>query len=196
MRFFIALEIPEYSQKQLQVVQSEIKKLAPEARLTDPEKLHLTIAFVGEQADKMQSSLVEVIKKSVQDIPPFEVTPAYLDGFPNLHHPHTIWVGVKGDIDKLFVVRERVKDGLVDLGLEVDERRYIPHIAVAKLNSNYHLNEVQEGEFQKMMMEEFEPIQIDAIKLFESIPEEGFHRHNTLAEVPLVHSESKKADLR
>lgn len=186
MRYFIALEIPEDCKKQLETVQTRLKELVPEVRLTKSEKLHLTIAFVGEESANLQCKLVEVMKKASLDIKPFSVTPAYLDAFPNLHEPHTFWIGVKGEIDKLMVLRERVKDGLIDLGIEVDERRYIPHIAIAKINHQFRLKPSVEAQLQKLMLSEnFDLISISSLKLFESIPEEGFHRHNTLAEIPL-----------
>ncbi|MFH0937337.1 MAG: RNA 2',3'-cyclic phosphodiesterase [Candidatus Daviesbacteria bacterium] len=184
MRFFIALEIPEESKKQLEIVQEKLRQLIPGIRLTNNEKLHLTLAFVGEQPEEMRDKLVEVIKNAVWELKAFEVAPAYIDGFPDLHHANTFWIGVKGDIDKLFIIRERVKDGLIKLGLEVDERRYVPHIAIAKVG-NFELSPFQEAQFEKIMSEEYKPIKINCLKLFESIPEEGFHRHNTLAEIPL-----------
>ncbi|MDO8638145.1 MAG: hypothetical protein Q7R43_01105 [Candidatus Daviesbacteria bacterium] len=70
--------------------------------------------------------------------------------------------------------------------MDTEDRRYIPHIAVGKVNSNYILSEHQEARLQEMAVrKDFESINIVSIKLFESIPEEGFHRHNTLAEIPL-----------
>ncbi|OGE36894.1 2'-5' RNA ligase [Candidatus Daviesbacteria bacterium RIFCSPLOWO2_01_FULL_43_38] len=208
MRFFIALEIPTDSRQQLETVQQELEQIIPGIRLTNNGKLHLTIAFIGEQPDKLQGDLTQVLQKAAQGISPFSITPAYIDGFPSLHHTHTFWVGVKGDTDKLMVLRERIKDGLISLGLDIDERRYVPHIAIGKMNNNFSLQPDQENKLQALMMDNFEPIQITSIKLFESIPEEparialpeaaaslqagtqsvaggGFHTHNTLAEIPL-----------
>lgn len=184
MRFFIALEIPEESRKELEVVQQQLQNIIPDIRITNNNKLHLTIAFIGEQPEDFKERLTAVIKEATYNVPPFKITPAYIDGFPSLHNSHTFWVGVKGDIDKLMVIRERIKDGLIRLGLDTDDRRYIPHIAIAKV-SDFHLQPDQEAQMQELMMDNFSPIQISSIKLFESIPEEGFHRHNTLAEIPL-----------
>ncbi|MBI4036504.1 RNA 2',3'-cyclic phosphodiesterase [Candidatus Daviesbacteria bacterium] len=185
IRFFIALEIPDQSRAQLEEVQQKLKQVIPQLRLTDPEKVHLTVAFVGEQNDNLQPDLVAVIQKATWEIAPFEVTPAYIDGFPNLHHSHTFWVGVKGDIDKLFIIRERVKDGLARLGIPTDERRYIPHIAIAKTAKGFKLKPPQEVELERLMQIPFDPIAISSIKLFASLPEHGFHTHNTLAEIKL-----------
>ena len=185
MRFFIALEIPDTSKKQLEQVQQKLKQIIPEVRLTDSEKVHLTLAFVGEQNNSLVNDLIAIIQKAVQEIAPFEVTPAYIDGFPELHHPQVFWVGVKGDIDKILLIRERIKDGLVNLHLPTDERRFIPHISIAKINKNFSINSDTEESLQKIMTQSFDPIKISSIKLFESIPDHGFHRHNTLAEISL-----------
>lgn len=185
MRFFIALEIPEDNQKQLLEIQQRVKQLIPQVRLFSSNKLHLTIAFVGEQPDKLKRPLIEVIKQAVVGIPSFNVTPAYIDAFPKLHNPHTFWIGVKGDIDKLLLIRERVKDRLIFLNLAVDERRYTPHIAIAKINNGFNLKREQEDGLEQIMATHFDPISITSIKLFESIPQHGFHKHNTLAEIKL-----------
>lgn len=185
MRYFIALEIPSECRKQLESVQESLEQIIPEVRLTNNSKLHLTIAFVGEQPESIKDDLVKIIKDAASGIPSFSITPAYIDGFPHLHQAAVFWVGVKGDIDKLMVIRERIKDGLIKLGLFIDERRYIPHIAIGKMDNNFSLQPDQESKLQTLMMDNFNPIQITSIKLFESIPEEGFHTHNTLAEIPL-----------
>lgn len=187
MRFFIALEIPDDSKQEIQQIQEQLKQIIPGTRLTNLSKLHLTIAFLGEQESSLQQSLREVMKKAVIDIRSFTVTPAYIDGFPDLHQAKILWTGVKGDIDKLFLLQERIKDDLVNLNLPVDERRYTPHITIAKNDRSFWLKINQEKRMQEIMLSiKFTPIIISSLKLFESVSNEGFHRHNTLAEIPLL----------
>jgi len=185
MRFFIALEIPEKSKQEIAILQNRIKKIIPDLKLSDPDKLHITIAFVGEETDQLREPLVEVLTKGIEGIHPFTVTPAYVDGFPSLHHARILWIGVKGDIDKLFIIRERIKDGLKSLHLDTDERRFIPHIALGKMHG-FNLTPTQELELEKIESTQFDSINVDSIKLFESIPNHGFHDHNTLAEIKLI----------
>lgn len=186
MRFFVALEIPDKSRQNLKRVQEHLKSIIPEVRLTDNSELHLTIAFIGEQPDSYLEDFKKILKNAVAGIGPFQIIPAFIDGFPSIHHPYTLWAGVKGDIDKLFVLQERIKDGFVSLGLYMDDRRYIPHIALGKVIGNYDLSIKQEALLQEIAIkEDFGPVTIESIKLFESIPESGFHRQNTLAEIPL-----------
>lgn len=186
MRFFIALEIPKKNLTQFKNIQDELHSIIPEAKITDLDKIHLTMAFLGEQSDDLKDQLIQVIEDAVANISPFEVTPAYIDGFPNIHYPKILWVGVKGDIDKVLMIRERVKDSLANLNLPVDERRYIPHITIAKFKEDFQVDQELETRLAEIMAQNFDPIQITSIKLFESIPNESFHSHNTLAEIQLV----------
>lgn len=185
MRFFIALEIPKQNLPEFQSIQAKLHTFIPQAKLTDIEKIHLTLAFIGEQPDELRDQLIQVIRNSVKNIPTFEVTPAYIDGFPTIHHPEVLWVGVKDDIDKVLLIREGIKDGLEAMHLPVDERRFVPHISIAKLNHSFQIDRNLEVRLEEMMQSNFAPIQITSIKLFESIPEDGLHQHNTLAEIKL-----------
>ncbi len=184
MRFFIALDIPEQSRVQIQGIQTKLKQLIPSVHLTDSDKLHLTIAFVGDQPEVLKDKLALALHQDVQNISPFVVTPAYIDAFPKLHHPNTFWVGVKGDVDKLLLLRERIKDSLMALNLDVDARRFVPHIAIAKV-SDFELNSIQEEAIVGFFNQPIDPITIQSVKLFESVPDKGFHIHNTLAEIKL-----------
>lgn len=185
MRFFIALEIPEENRAEFQSIQARLHTLIPQAKLTNVDKIHLTLAFIGEQPDEFRDKLIDVIQKAVFQIPPFEITPAYMDGFPSLHQPNVLWIGVKGDIDKLFLVAERIKDELEYLQLPVSERRFVPHISIAKVNSGFTVDRALEENLEKVASNNFAPIRVSSIKLFESAPDGGLHKHNTLAEIKL-----------
>jgi len=185
MRFFIALEIPSKNRLQFQAIQAKLHTLIPQAKFTSDDKLHLTLAFIADQPPHLKEALVKIIQSAAKGVPVFEVTPAYIDGFPNIHKPQVLWVGVKGDIDKVLQIRERVKDGLTDLGLGSDPRRFIPHITIAKFNNNFRIDRELEVKLEKIMAMPFDPMSISSIKLFESIPSGDFHKHNTLAEIKL-----------
>lgn len=185
MRFFIALEIPSENIPSFQSIEDRLHTLIPQAKLTDIDKIHLTLAFIGEQPEDLKVKLIQIMKDAAKDIPAFEVTPAYIDGFPTLHHPNILWVGVKGDIDKILLIREGIKDGLEGLNLPVDERRFVPHISIAKFSRDISISRELEIKLEKILAYPFDPIKITSIKLFESVPNEGFHSHNTLAEIKL-----------
>lgn len=185
MRFFITLEIPEEDKKQFESIQQKLHTIIPQVRLTDPDKLHLTFAFIGEQPDTLKQALIYVLQKAAFGITSFEITPAYIDGFPNIHYPKVFWTGINGELDKIIILRERIKDGLVKLNLDVDDRRFIPHITIAKLNEDLEITTIEEEKLQQLIQNAFTPIKVTSIKLFESIAGKGFHKHKALAEIRL-----------
>lgn len=184
MRFFIALDIPPASEQQIVDIQNKLRTIVPGLSLTYPEKFHLTLAFVGEQPEELKDELINVLQNSARGISPFSVTPCCLDGFPHFHNANVLWLGVKGEIDKLIKIRHHIKDGLTQLGLDTDSRRFIPHIAIAKA-SDLKISFEQEKKLEEIIPENLEPILVSAIKLYESIPSQGLHEHNTLAEIKL-----------
>lgn len=186
MRFFIALEIPEQNKAEFQAIQDKLQTLIPQARLMAVEKIHLTLTFIGDQPAELKEKLKTVIQETVRDIPSFNITPAYIDGFPSLHEPRVLWIGVKGDIDKLFLLAERIKDQLTYLNLPVDERRFTPHISIAKLNNGFKVSRELEEQLEKLASNNFRPVKVSSVKLFDSEPSGGLHKHNTLAEIKLV----------
>lgn len=185
MRFFIALEITNENRAQIKYIQQEVSKILPSARLTNINKFHLTLAFIGDQPNSLKERLIETMSKAVDTVSPFSVVPAYIGGFPHLHHCNVIWVGVRGDIDKLMIVQERIQTDLAYLHLPTDNRPFTPHITLVK-QSGLVLDHILQDKLQKIMDRHFNPILIDSIKLFESIPDQGFHTHNTLAEIRLI----------
>jgi len=75
---------------------------------------------------------------------------------------------------------------LADLNLPTDERRFVPHITIAKISNNFQVSRELEAKLEEITNREFDPICITSIKLFESFPTEGFHKHNVLAEIKLI----------
>lgn len=186
MRFFIALELAEKNKEEIRALQEKLGIALPQVKLTDYKKLHFTIAFIGEHRDDIKEPLAQIINQATENIHPFAITPSFLDGFPRLHEPHTLFLGVKGDVDQLFFLQERIKDGLMKLHLEVDNRRFVPHIAVAKLfDSTLSLAKEEELE-QLVISSNLSPIEVGSVKLFESVADEGTHIHNLLAEIRLI----------
>ncbi len=60
MRFFIALEIPSGNLAQFQAIQHSLHTLIPQSKLTDVDKIHLTLAFLGEQNPAIKDKFVNL----------------------------------------------------------------------------------------------------------------------------------------
>jgi 2'-5' RNA ligase len=53
--------------------------------------------------------------------------------FPNVRTPRVLWLGVTGDVEKLGLLQAAVEDAMVRLGFEREERKFSPHLTLARI---------------------------------------------------------------
>lgn len=127
-RLFVAVDLPDKVNRQL-VNYAEVLR---DVRWYGPSDYHLTLKFIGEvESDQMQQVRQEL--KEVSQ-PPFHVTINSLGYFPPGRHPRVIWAGFDDSPD-LQHLHQSIEDTLLELGVERDDRDYIPHITLGKNKS-------------------------------------------------------------
>lgn len=128
IRLFIAIDLPE----------SIIKLIAgmgrgiPTSRPVKPEQLHLTLRFIGE----VNHDLFYDIQEQLQQVR-FEPLTLSLQGvgyFPPRGKARVIWVGVT-PIKELAKLKRRIDTQLGFCGLPSENRRFSPHITLARLKN-------------------------------------------------------------
>lgn len=125
MRVFVAIDLPEPVRDALAAVQDAL----PAGRLSDPEQLHITLAFLGEQPDEV----VEAAHWALTRLsgPPFDLQLAGLGTFGD-RAPHSVWAGIR-DPAALKALQARVLSALHGAGLMLERRRFRPHVTLARL---------------------------------------------------------------
>lgn len=128
MRLFIAIEFPDRINKILDLQKSGIKKLLPEARITNSN--HLTLIFLGElkDPDEVIERLETIEEKS------FNCTLGQLGIFKN---PSTSIVWMSLESEQIKDLNKKIHEKLEDLQ-EVGQkhkpqREFKPHITLARL---------------------------------------------------------------
>jgi len=125
-RLFVAIDLPL----------SERAKLAgmffgiPGARWVPEDQLHLTLRFIGE----VDGGVFRDIKETLADIKvaPFTMQLKGFGCFPPRKQPHVLWVGVDKN-DQLMHLRNRVEAAVVKAGIPPEQRKFSPHITLARL---------------------------------------------------------------
>lgn len=104
----------------------------PGARWVSPENLHLTLRFIGEvhngQAQDIDSTLMKV------RAPKLEIQ---LDGvglFGKAGAARILWAGVRKS-EALTRLHGKVESALRDAGISPDERKFSPHVTLARLRN-------------------------------------------------------------
>ena len=100
------------------------------ARWQSDDQIHLTLRFIGE-VDRHRAGDVLAALGGVHH-PAFELALNGLGMFDRRGVPDTIWAGVAPQVS-LRSLRQKVEQALVRVGVERDQRAFLPHITLARL---------------------------------------------------------------
>jgi 2'-5' RNA ligase len=137
IRSFIAIELPEEVKSGLRRLQAELK--LPQhsfVKCVAPDGIHLTLKFLGNISPQKVAEITGVMEQASQGISPFQLQITELGAFPNMRQPRVLWVGIKGELDKLKAWQKRIDDGLVPLGFVKETRPFTPHLTLARVREN------------------------------------------------------------
>jgi RNA 2',3'-cyclic 3'-phosphodiesterase len=175
MRCFLGWEVPPEIQQEFIPIQSKLRESLPNIRLIDPRKIHITLAFLGNQPAELQPELLKLVQETTSNFVPTEVVPSFLDAFPSLSRPRVFWAGLTGNVDPLLSLYPKVKEALGRLNIELEDRPYTPHLTLAKAQ-NLRLNRSQEDQVRELLTSPLSSIPIQRLCLFESVPNQPYRR--------------------
>lgn len=134
MRLFVAAEVPDtWRAIASAAVEAVARTSQVPMRIVHPSLLHITLRFLGEVAEERLPALDAALAHRV---PPVDVALAL--GPPSTFGPpprtQVVWLGVRGDIEGLRGVVRRVDLALADAGVAPNDRRFAPHLTLARLD--------------------------------------------------------------
>ncbi len=168
MRLFVALDLPEH-------IGDRVARLGYGllgARLVPASQLHLTLCFIGEVEGGIYLDICDALAQIE-----FPVLSLQLDGvgfFPPRKKPRVAWAGV-APCEELKMLQKKVESTLFRLGLELEKRKFSPHISLARLR---HTPVSRVGQFleqHNLFMTEL--FQVNEFILYSSVLNERGARH-------------------
>lgn len=147
IRLFTALEIPGDIAEQL----SRLQHGLPGARWIEREAFHLTLCFIGEVTEPVAEEIDQALSRIKTS--PFDIQ---LHGISEFGHkkPYAIWAGVS-EIEALRTLQTEQETLLRRLRIDLETRKYTPHVTLARLSQ---VDPLSIGRF------------IEANNLFETLP--------------------------
>lgn len=174
MRAFIAIELPEGVLAALHRLQDAL----PLGRATDPDQLHLTLAFLGERPEADILAAHEALEGL--RAPAFEAQLWGLGTFET-----ALWAGVR-DAAPLKALQGRVLNGLHGAGLMLERRRFRPHVTLARLPDLHPDGERQLARWiEARAAFPSPPFAVSEVVLWRSTLHRGGAHHDALARYPL-----------
>ncbi len=136
-------------------------------RLIGPEKLHVTLKFLGNAAE---DDLIRV-ERALQQLrgrhEAFEVSTSGFGAFPSERRARILWAGVGEGSGPLRAVAQSVEDLLEPAGFEREQRSYVPHLTLGRAR----------GREAKLDGARVSPpalrFMVSGVDLVESVPGEG-----------------------
>ncbi|WP_243386003.1 RNA 2',3'-cyclic phosphodiesterase [Bacillus kexueae] len=129
--YFIAVDLPEEVALK---IDNWCRKNNRESFKTwvHKEDYHLTLAFLGGIADKiLKEQLVQEVASTVRAFSPFSLTLSQLQTFGLPYSPRVLWFGVYPS-KELEQLRKQIYTVCENLGFQLDQRPFTPHITLAR----------------------------------------------------------------
>ena len=129
MRLFVALDIDDGIRERMARFAEGVAGFAPEARWVKAESLHVTLKFIGEQAEDS----VERIKQALTTVTGSAI-PIQFRGygfFPTAKSARVFWIGMEAG-PELATLAGAVDERMAALGIPKEERVFSPHLTLAR----------------------------------------------------------------
>ena len=127
MRLFVGIDIEEEIRRALSVFAEGLRDAAPRARWTAPHTFHITLKFIGENAN--QSAIATRLGTLRQ--PATAITFQGAGFFPSPRAARVFWAGVEGD-RRLPELAQAVDQALTAVGIAPESKPFKPHLTLAR----------------------------------------------------------------
>ncbi|MGL4514500.1 MAG: RNA 2',3'-cyclic phosphodiesterase [Lacipirellulaceae bacterium] len=132
-RTFVAIEPEETVCRRVAALVRRLGPYSPQARWVDEENAHLTLAFLGELADREVSDACAAVEWAARANEPFEVRLAGVGAFPDLTAPRAVWLGVTEGAGALVRLQADVEEAVADFLPRGPKNEFRPHLTLARL---------------------------------------------------------------
>lgn len=137
MRVFLAVELPDEIKKDLVGIQRDLESRIPGVRWEKPEKLHLTLVFLGEVAVERIKDLEEAVQEGISPAPHvvqgkgFKVGLSGVRVFPNEKRPRVVLMEVGEGREEIERLQKSLAEALSEAGFEFAKLSK-PHVTLGR----------------------------------------------------------------
>jgi len=144
MRLFFALEPPHSLKEALAAFLAERRALPLRASWADPGKLHLTLAFLGEQPEERLPALQEIGGEVARRNPLIRLQTSGLGAFPRPSRARVLWLGLERD-PALASLAEDLRASLREAGIPMEEGPFAAHVTLARFRQPVDISPLEPG---------------------------------------------------
>lgn len=186
IRVFVAVDLSEEVIKELSRFIDELSSKRWPVRWEAPDKLHITLFFIGWVEEEKVGAIEDVVEKGTKDISPFLIRMGKLGVFPDFVQPRVVWLGIKGDQPTLVQLRKQIAKRLIDVGFEDEKRAWLPHLTIGRVKKDASFKAKKElgRQLKKLEIGSFEEVSfIDRVVVYQSRLKSGGPEYEKLFEI-------------
>ncbi len=132
VRAFVAADLPEPVVRELAGLQETFRRLGISGRWVRPERMHVTLRFLGELEPERFDAVRRALETPVGGPERLDLIPEGVGAFPHPARARVLWVGLAGDVAALGRVALELEDRLTALGFPRERRPFRAHITLAR----------------------------------------------------------------
>jgi len=167
IRSFIAIDLPQKTRENLAAIQDQLRQSQAGVRWVKPGSIHLTLKFLGNILPEQVDAIAAAVAQLVRDEPPITLCAAGLGAFPSPRKPRVIWVGLRGEVDRLANIQAGLEKALEPLGFDRETRGFHPHLTIGRVKDRRRLQSLIEA-MSSLELPEFNSFDGNEIILYKS----------------------------
>lgn len=134
MPLFFAIELHDDLRGALHHAVAPLRAAEPDLAWVRPEKLHLTMKFLGEVNEEAVETLARAAGAVAVNHRPLDLTLGGIGAFPNFRRARVVWMGVASE-PRLELLHHDLEVACGEAGFEVEGRPFRPHITLGRVRA-------------------------------------------------------------
>jgi 2'-5' RNA ligase len=161
-KLFVGIDLDPGARAACARVSDELRKTGFAAKYETPDKLHVTLAFLGFVEPARCDAIVAALAAAAARSKPFEISLDKLGAFPHERKPRVVYVGAREQGAPFRLLANGVRSAYAALGFEFRDDA-VAHVTIARVKEHTH----------SLPLIEFAPISLEtrSLVLFESLPD-------------------------
>jgi 2'-5' RNA ligase len=134
-RLFCAVALPEDVRAAAAAHGARLREAFPRVRTSweRPEKMHLTLKFVGEVERERAVELSGAAARAAGTATSFDLSVGGTGTFPPHGQPRVLWLGVEDTGGGLALLQRQLEDACAAAGFPREARPFSPHLTLARV---------------------------------------------------------------
>jgi 2'-5' RNA ligase len=182
LRLFVALDVPLEHRLRVQKAVEPLRSQLPGARWTSVESQHVTLKFIGWAEADALAAMNEATRTVAAGYPASEMRLTGIGAFPSPTRVRVLWAGIDDPAGLGASLAEGLSAGMEPLGVEREERRFTPHLTLARLKSPRRI----EKDALEVDLGDLPPFPVSEVVLYRSHLSNKGARYEAIERCPLA----------